>query len=205
MALQDDNTLVDDREPVTILGIRRENLPLPVDELRERGTNIKEYGSERAESASTIDGVNRLERFGFITAQQARRRKKRIRDLNEEITEQFENTGGMVIQLKYDQPNVSVDSTTRFTEYETIDGPIVRQRIGPGLVEVSIEGVCTTAEAAILDNLRHEDTIEIISERYNGQVQIAAASTSPLEDGGALDLDGQFTHTFGIELVEVER
>jgi len=203
MVLQEDNTLIDDREPVTISGIQRDNVPVSVSELESRGTRIAEMGLPEGATQNTIEGINQLRQAGFISAQQAERQKNRIRSSGD--TQGFTDNGGLIFQLKYDQPNVSVNSSARFTEHATIDGPIVRQRIGPGLVEISIEGVCTAMEALLLDNLRYEATIEIISSRYSGVCQVAATSTSPLEDGGAIDLDGQFTHTFGIELVEVER
>jgi len=109
------------------------------------------------------------------------------------------------ITFVYDQPNVSVSTTNRFVEHETVDGPIIRQKVGRGKKNITIEGVCTTAEAILLDNFVNEDEIYVDSHRYEGDVSIQGISTSPLEDGGAMNLDGKYTHDFGLELTEIEQ
>jgi hypothetical protein len=110
----------------------------------------------------------------------------------------------VAIELTYNQPDVSVSTSARFVEHETIGGPVVRQKIGEGEVEVDIEGVCTTAEAVIIDNFRFESTVDISSERYSGRCQVASINTNPFSEGGAINLEGDFTHNFGISLVEVQ-
>jgi hypothetical protein len=112
---------------------------------------------------------------------------------------------GFTIKFLYDQPNVSVSTTNRFVEHETVDGPVIRQKVGPGKKNITIEGVCTTAEAVLLDNFVNEKEIYVESHRYEGEVSIQGASSSPLEDGGAMNLDGKFTHDFSLELTEIER
>jgi hypothetical protein len=112
--------------------------------------------------------------------------------------------GEFTVQLFYDQPNISVSTSNRFVEHETVDGPIVRQKLGRGKVTINVDGVCTTPEAALLDNLVNEDQVRLVSNRFSGNTSIQGISTSPLEDGGAVNLDGNFTHEFGLELVEIE-
>jgi len=112
--------------------------------------------------------------------------------------------GEFTVQLFYDQPNISVATSNRFVEHETVDGPIVRQKLGRGKVTINVDGVCTTPEAALLDNLVNEDQVRLVSNRFAGNTSIEGISTSPLEDGGAVNLDGNFTHEFGLELVEIE-
>jgi len=97
-----------------------------------------------------------------------------------------------------------VSTSGRFVEHQTIGGPVVRQKVGEGIVEIDIDGVCTTAEAAIIDNLRFESNVDISSSRYNGRCQVSSLNTNPFAAGGAIDLDGEFTHNFGITLVEIE-
>jgi hypothetical protein len=64
--------------------------------------------------------------------------------------------------------------------------------------------VCTTAEAVIIDNLRFESTVDISSERFSGRCHVASINTNPFSEGGAINLEGDFTHNFGISLVEVQ-
>ncbi len=112
--------------------------------------------------------------------------------------------GEYTVKFIYDQPNVSVGTTNRFVEHETVDGPVIRQKVGRGKKSVTLEGVCTTPEATLLDNFINEDEIYIKSHRHQGNVSIDGISTSPLSDGGAMNLDGQFTHEFSLELIEIE-
>jgi hypothetical protein len=112
--------------------------------------------------------------------------------------------GEFTVQLLYNQPNISVSTSNRFVEHETVDGPIIRQKLGRGKVTVNVDGVCTTPEAALLDNLVNENQVRLVSNRFSGNTSIQGISTSPLEDGGAVNLDGNFTHEFGLELVEIE-
>jgi hypothetical protein len=112
--------------------------------------------------------------------------------------------GEYTVKFIYDQPNVSVGTTNRFVEHETVDGPVIRQKVGRGKKSITLEGVCTTPEATLLDNFVNEDMIYVKSHRYEGNVSIEGISTSPLSDGGAMNLDGKFTHDFSLELVEIE-
>lgn len=108
------------------------------------------------------------------------------------------------LQLKYDQPDISVDTSSRFQEHQAIGGPTIRQKTGVDPVEISIDGVCTTIEANAIDGLRHEQTITLVSNRIEQVCQVGSTSTSPLDSGGAIDMDGEFTHNFSISLVGVE-
>lgn len=112
--------------------------------------------------------------------------------------------GEYTVKFIYDQPNVSVGTTNRFVEHETVDGPVIRQKVGRGKKSITLEGVCTTPEATLLDNFVNEDMIYVKSHRYEGNVSIEGISTSPLSDGGAMNLDGKFTHDFTLELIEIE-
>lgn len=112
--------------------------------------------------------------------------------------------GEYTVKFIYDQPNVSVGTTNRFVEHETVDGPVIRQKVGRGKKSITLEGVCTTPEATLLDNFVNEDMVYVKSHRYEGNVSIEGISTSPLSDGGAMNLDGKFTHDFTLELIEIE-
>ncbi|AGM11352.1 hypothetical protein M199_gp022 [Halogranum tailed virus 1] len=209
MALDSDGTLYDDRDPVTLSGLREDQMAVTPKDLREAGSNVdiaasaEDLQAENSIGLTPTENIERLQALGWYTAEEAERRKKQLR-ANIEEAEQQEPKGLVSVEMVYNQPNISVSSSGRFKEHQTIDGPIVRQKIGEGNVEIEIEGVCTTPEAKVIDTLRFEGTITVLSDRYSGEVQIASTSTSPLEDGGAMNLDGQFTHTFGISCVEVE-
>lgn len=106
----------------------------------------------------------------------------------------------------YDNPNISVDSSARFSVHEIIGGTTVRQKIGEEPTEVNIEGVCTEEVAVQIDQLRRAFVVTLLSDRIpNGiRAQVASASTEPLEDGGAANMDrGEFLYEFNINLVEV--
>ena len=110
-----------------------------------------------------------------------------------------------VIELKYDQPDISVNTSQRFIEHDVIGGITLRQRVGEEPVEVSVSGVCTTEEARLIDELRFEEIVTITSNRISSmRVQIDSTSTQPLAQGGAVDMDREWTHTFSIEFVEAE-
>lgn len=106
----------------------------------------------------------------------------------------------------YDNPNISVDSSARFSVHEIIGGTTVRQKIGEEPTEVNIEGVCTEQVAVRIDQLRRAFVVTLLSDRIpNGiRAQVASASTEPLEDGGAANMDrGEFLYEFNINLVEI--
>lgn len=108
------------------------------------------------------------------------------------------------VLFKYTQPNVSVNTSARYVEHDVIGDTVVRQKIGESPDEISVEGVCTAGEASMIDDLVHETEVTFISNRWEGVAQVASTSTSPLDDGGALDPDGEWTHEFTAELVGVE-
>lgn len=132
-----------------------------------------------------------------------------LSDLESDISELRDKgilgEGEYTVKFIYDQPNVSVSTTNRFVEHETVDGPVIRQKVGTGKRNITLEGVCTTAEASLLDNFVNENQIYVKSNRYEGNVSIRGISTKPLEDGGAMNLDGQYTHDFALELTEIEQ
>ncbi len=113
------------------------------------------------------------------------------------------------ISFEYEAPAISVDSAGRFVNHEIIGGSTVRQKIGEEPVEVSIKGVCKESTAKQIDNLRNAKYGTIYGNRLTNQsmrVDFASASTSPLEDSGAVGLtddDGEFLYTFTLECVEV--
>lgn len=156
MALNDDNTLTDERDPVTFDQINPSKFSIDLLDLTRNGSNV-----ELGEGTSSY------------------------------------------VELLYNQPDISVQTSNRFKTHETIGGPVVRQKLGEGEVEVEVSGVCTTVESTFIDELRSHDTVTLISNRKSGEMQVASTSTNPLEQGGAMNLDGNFTHEYTISLVEV--
>lgn len=136
-------------------------------------------------------------------------RAKEARDKKDDNIDQLIDAGILgegvfTVQLSSAQPNISVNTSNRFVEHKTVDGAIIRQKIGKGNVEVTMEGVCTTPEANLLDNLPNENRVFIESNRFQGNVTVDTISTNPIEDGGGMNLDGNFTHEFSLTLVQVE-
>ena len=116
--------------------------------------------------------------------------------------------GANPIEFRYAAPSVAVDTSGRFVTHEIIGGSTVRQKVGEEPIEVSVKGVCTEDTAVDIDGLRDAKNGTIYSDRLRGgslDVQFASASTSPLEDGGAVSLsdDDKFLYTFQLECVEV--
>lgn len=105
---------------------------------------------------------------------------------------------------KYDQPDISIDTGIRYAKHEVIAGPTVRQRVGQDQTEININGVCTEEVANRVDLLRYEDTISMESSRGSfAELQVVTTSTQPHSEGGTIDYNGEFLHTFSISLVEV--
>lgn len=141
--------------------------------------------------------------------------ERRLEDLQEQQQKQEEDVGQLkdlgvlgegvfTVILSNNQPNIGVATSNRYVEHETVDGAIIRQKVGQGNKEITMEGLCTTPEANLIDNLPNENRVFINSNRFRGNVTIDTTSTSPIEDGGGMDLDGNFTHEFDITLVQVE-
>jgi hypothetical protein len=63
--------------------------------------------------------------------------------------------------------------------------------------------VCTLKEANKIDVLEAFEYVNVISPRWTGFAQVHSANTSPHSDGGSQDTEGEWLHTFDIELVEV--
>lgn len=107
----------------------------------------------------------------------------------------------------YDNPNIAIDSSARFAVHDIIGGTTVRQKIGEDPTEVSMNGVCREEVALQVDALRHTKLVTLLSDRIpNGmRCQVASASTEPLDDGGATDMDrGDFLYEYNINLVEID-
>jgi hypothetical protein len=107
----------------------------------------------------------------------------------------------------FGNPTVSVDSAARFAVHEIIGGTTVRQKIGEEPREIDVSGVCTEDVARQINQLNKAKLCSLNSDTLDDIVrcQIASSSTSPLEDGGAADMDeGDFLYTFDISLVEIE-
>lgn len=117
-----------------------------------------------------------------------------------------ENTDGgpEELELKYDQPNIAVDTSARYQDHDILGDVTVRQKKGEDPVEITVDGVCTVEEANMIDGLRFEDTITLLSHRIEQVCQVGSTSTQPRDDGGEIDMDGEFTHTFSISLIGVE-
>ena len=106
----------------------------------------------------------------------------------------------------YDNPNINVTSGARFAVHEVIGGTTVRQKIGEEPTEITIQGVCTENVSVQIDLLRRALLVTLLSDRTpNGiRAQVASATTEPLEDGGAADMNrGDFLYEFTINLVEI--
>ena len=119
------------------------------------------------------------------------------------------------IEVEYDAPAVSIDSKGRFAKHEVIGDTTVSQKIGEEPLDVSISGVCSQDAAKKIDSLRDATHGMIRHKRLPGDslmVQFASASTSPLEDGGAVALTGQsgggtsdqFLHSFDMTCKEID-
>lgn len=221
--------MIDNRDPVILAQVSQKTIDaagLTEDEIQNSSTGLNKLSipdseeiteSELAETEDRLDeldpetrfipGIGELEKAGqtgAFSAEWVEWRKSVIRG-EFEAQQQIKEQGPNSIALTYGQPNVSVSTQNRFAEFETIGGPIIRQKLGEGRTEINIDGVCTTLEASLIDALKVERTVRIISNRFEGNVDVASASTDPLEDGGAMNLDGNFTHSFGLSLVEVEQ
>lgn len=108
----------------------------------------------------------------------------------------------------FGNPTVDVDSSARFAVHEIIGGTTVRQKIGEDPREIGVSGVCTEDVAQQLNQLHKAELVALNSEMLNGIIrcQVASVSTTPLEDGGAVDMDeGTFLYDFSISLVEITR
>ena len=107
----------------------------------------------------------------------------------------------------FGNPTVAVDSSARFAVHEIVGGTTVRQKIGEDPREIDVSGVCTEDVAQQVNQLHKAKLCSLNSETVGDIVrcQIASSSISPLEDGGAADMDeGDFLYSFDISLVEVE-
>lgn len=167
----------------------------------EVGNVIQEGNSESSQ--------DRLTELELETKKEQLDRAKRAAQRQEDNIEQLTDSGVLgegifTVQLANSQPNISVSTSNRFVEHKTVDGAIIRQKVGKGNVEVTMEGVCTTPEANLLDNLPNENRVFIESNRFQGNVTVDSVSTNPIEDGGGMDIDGNFTHEFSLTLVQVE-
>jgi hypothetical protein len=175
-----DNSIIDSVTNTEATSGGEDEVPLSDTENRIIDSSVEDIQESREALGNVQDDIGELNELGRFTE------------------------GEFTVTLLYDQPNVSVSTTNRFVEHETIDGPVIRQKIGRGQKTISLEGVCTTPEATLLDNFINEDQIFVKSHRYEGEVTIESVSTNPLEDGGAINLEGNFTHEFGLELIEIE-
>lgn len=111
------------------------------------------------------------------------------------------DSGTTVVSFEYSQPNISVSKSIRYAEHKVIGGTTVRQRLGEDLPEITIEGVCTVSEANSIDRMSGMRTVEVVSNRWEGEAEVASTSTRPITDGGARDYDRNWLHRFTIELI----
>jgi hypothetical protein len=107
------------------------------------------------------------------------------------------------VELKYEQPNVTVNTSARFATHEVIGNVTVRQKLGEDPDEISIEGICTKEEANQIDGLKNQETVDVVSNRWSGRAQVASTNTRPVADGGGKDIDDEWLHRFTVELVGV--
>jgi len=108
------------------------------------------------------------------------------------------------IQFTYEQPDIIVDSSSRFVEHEILGGTTVRQKVGENPDQVEISGVCLQSEANQIDKLKKTNFVELISHRRNlDSAQVVDTNTEPFEPGGAIDDKNQeMLYFFTIQLVE---
>lgn len=111
----------------------------------------------------------------------------------------------------YDKPSISVNTGARFAKHDIIGGTTVRQKVGKEPRQITISGVCTEAVARDLEHLHRVTVVTLLSDRMQGitgggvKAQVASVSTSPLEQGGAADMDsGEFLYDYTINLVEID-
>lgn len=105
----------------------------------------------------------------------------------------------------YDSPDISVDVSGRFATHEIIGGVVVRQKIGESPINISVKGVCDEQTAKEIDQLRNAKEANFISERISMKVQIGSASSSPLESGGAVDMNtGRVLYSYNLNLIGIE-
>lgn len=109
-------------------------------------------------------------------------------------------------EFAYNNPDISVQTAGRFVTHEVVGGVTVRQKVGEDPVEIEIKGACTTEEANFIDSLHVNDVVSLSSHRYDAATaQVASSSTNPFEEGGAVSPRmGTWTHTFSVNLVEVQ-
>lgn len=111
------------------------------------------------------------------------------------------------LTFEYTRPAISVDTKARFVTHEIIGGTTVRQKIGDEPIEASISGVCIESTAKRLPTLRQAKRATIIAPQLPGEsltAQIASASTSPMNDGGAGRLeDGEVLYNYSLKIIEV--
>jgi len=108
------------------------------------------------------------------------------------------------IQFTHEQPDIIVDSSSRFVEHEILGGTTVRQKVGENPDQVEISGVCIQSEANDIDKLKKTNFVELISHRRNlDSAQVVDTNTEPFEPGGAIDDKNQeMLYFFTIQLVE---
>ena len=108
------------------------------------------------------------------------------------------------IQFTYEQPDIIVDSSSRFVEHEILGGTTVRQKVGENPDQVEISGVCLQSEANDIDRLKKTNFVELISHRRNlDSAQVVDTNTEPFEPGGAIDdKNREMLYFFTIQLVE---
>lgn len=188
----------------TVLALEQKIDHIKTKSVRNSGGNlgITQQGQD-PKSEDLLDELESRDARNKIDKLQDKKQKKE--DNIEQLSKQgILGEGNFTVQLLYDQPNISVSAKTRFVEHETVDGAIIRQKLGKGNTGVEMEGVCTTPEANLLDNLFNEDRIFIKSNRFTGNVTVESTSTNPIEDGGGMNLDGNFTHEFTVSMIQVE-
>lgn len=110
---------------------------------------------------------------------------------------------GTYLELEYSQPDIEVNSSANYVDHNVFGDVTVRQKTGESPDQISMTGICTEEEANLIDNLPAFDYVDVLSSRWSGFAQVASTNTSPYEEAGAQRGDGQWLHSFTIELVEV--
>lgn len=105
---------------------------------------------------------------------------------------------------KYKQPDISLDSGTKFSTHDVIGGPTVRQKTGEEPREMTINGVCVEDTASKIHDLSRNNLFSVTSSTKSFDfAQLTSASTEPFDQGGAMDLDGAQLYTYTLNFVEV--
>lgn len=104
-----------------------------------------------------------------------------------------------------ENPDITVDASGRFATHEIIGGITVRQKIGKEPEQISVRGICDEGTARAIDLLSNAKRGVFVSDRITAEVQFASMNTSPVSEGGAVDMkNADMLYEYRLNLVSVE-